>query len=244
MVTRCPRMPRKPFKWFKEFKTLSAEAGFTLTELLVATLLTTGVMGAMYHVYRIQTHSVKLQEGRLEAQEYGRAALDLMVREMRNVGHFPTTITSLTDPLSTCTPLLGGIVTAAAQSFSFNLDADGNGNCGGANERITYAFSGGNITRTTGGGAAESLTDGNATSLQFIYYPAQAGGSPPPYCYAAEGDLVVNGVLCSGIATTNLASIQRVSILLTVQSKRVDSEFGAPFVVEMKSNVDLRNRGL
>lgn len=226
MVAKCQRVqigPFKPFqsfKPFKTFKTFSTAAGSTLVELLLATLLTSAVMGAMYHVYRIQTHSVKLQEGRLEAQEYGRAALDLMVREMRNVGHFPVSASL------GCTPLSGGIVTAAAQTFSFNLDADGNGNCLGANEGITYAFSGGNITRTAGGGATESLTDGNVTALEFRYFKQDSTELSRP------------------VALTELPNIQRVSISLTVQSKKVDSEFGAPFVVTMNSNVDLRNRGL
>lgn len=218
-----------------------SQAGFTLPELLISALLTSIVLLAFYSLYRVQLHTVKAQENRLEAQEYARATLDMMVREIRNVGYFPVTLTDLVN----CSPAQGGIVTAGPQTFSFNLDADGNGNCVGANERITYAFSGGNITRVADGGAAESLTDGNATTLQFIYYPQQIGATaPPPYCFATAGDLIVNGVTCNGIVIANLPNIQRVSISLTVQSKNPDAEFGGSIAATMTSNVELRNRGL
>ncbi|MBI2089110.1 MAG: prepilin-type N-terminal cleavage/methylation domain-containing protein [Deltaproteobacteria bacterium] len=220
---------------------LASPGGFTLVEMLVSILITSLIVVAIYSIFRVQTHSVKIQENRLEAQEYARSVLDIMVREIRNAGYFPVTVTDLVN----CTPTLGGIVTAGAQTFSFNLDADANGNCAGPNERIAYTFSGGNITRAADGGAAESLTDSNATNLQLIYYPQQTGGTaPPPYCYASLGDLIVNGVTCSGIVTANLANIQRVSISVTVQSKNPDAEFGGQLNATMTSNADLRNRGL
>lgn len=218
-----------------------SQAGFTLIEFLISTLLASIVLSAIYGVYRVQAHSVKAQESRLDAQEYARAPLDMMVREIRSIGHFPVTVTDLLN----CSSAQGGIVIAAAQTLSFNLDADGNGNCVGPNERITYTFSGSDITRAADGAAAENLTDGNATNLRFIYYPRQTGAAaPPPYCFAAAGDLIVNGVTCSEIVTANLANIQRVSISLTVQSKNPDAEFGGSFAATMTSNADLRNRGL
>jgi Tfp pilus assembly protein PilW len=44
------------------------------------------VLGAVYTLYRVQTHSTKVEASRLEAQEYANAVLDLMVREIRNAG--------------------------------------------------------------------------------------------------------------------------------------------------------------
>lgn len=225
---------------------LASPKGFTLVEMLVSILITSLIVVAIYSIFRVQTHSVKIQENRLEAQEYARSVLDMMVREIRNAGYFPVTVTDLVN----CTPTLGGIVTAGAQTFRFNFDADANGDCQGANEDISYTLSGSNITRTArsvaaGSLTAENLTDSNATNLQLIYYPQQTGGTaPPPYCYASGGDLIVNEVTCSGIVTANLANIQRVSISLTVQSKNPDAEFGGQLNAQMTSNADLRNRGL
>ena len=217
------------------------QKGFTLAELLVAASLSLIVLGAVHAVYRVQAHTVKAQEYRMEAQEYARASLDLMVRETRNLGYFPNR-TPCAAPANT-----KGIVAASAQSIHFVYDADGNGDCAGAGEEITYSYDAAtqNISRTQNGGAAQTLTDGNVTTFQFVYYPKQTVGTlPPPYCYAAAGDLVVNGVTCSGIVTANLANIQRVSISLTVQSKSTDTQFGGQQTITMDSNANLRNRGL
>lgn len=200
----------------------TAQAGFTLVELLVSMLLTSIIMLAIYSVYRVQTHSAKVQENRLEAQEYARSVIDMMVREIRNAGYFPVTVTDLVN----CTPLQGGIVTAGAQTFSFNLDADANGDCVGSNERVTYTLSGSDVTRAADGGTAESLTNGNITAFNLKYF-TQAGAE-----------------LTQPIAAANLANIQRVLISVTVQSKNPDTEFGGQLTVTVTSNADLRNRGL
>lgn len=215
---------------------LKRETGFTLVELLVTTLLMVIVMGAMYSVHRVQTHTVKAQEFRMEAQEYARAALDMMVREMRNSGYFPNRV-PCPAPANTT-----GIVAASAQNFQFVYDADGDNDCAGPNENITYAFNAGDITRAADGGAAQTLTDGNVTAFQFVYYPQQTGPTtPPPYCFTfAPGDPPG----CIGTLPTNLANIQRVSVTTTVQSKSTDTQFGGQQPLTMMSNVDLRNRGL
>ena len=180
----------------------------------------------------------------MEAQEYARASLDMMVREIRNLGYFPNR-TPCATPANT-----SGIVTAdppTAQRIHFVYDADGNGDCAAAGEEITYSYdpTALNISRTANGGAAQTLTDANLTAFQFVYYPKQTGGAlPPPYCYAVAGDLVVNGVTCSGIVTANVANIQRVSVSLTVKSKSTDTQFGGQQTITMDSNANLRNRGL
>jgi len=83
---------------FKRFKMpgLSArvaldgpESGFTLVEFLISILMTSLIVSAIYSIFRVQTHSVKLQENRLEAQEYTRNVLDIMVREIRNAAYNP-----------------------------------------------------------------------------------------------------------------------------------------------------------
>lgn len=219
-----------------------SEKGFTIVELLVSILLTFIIMGAIYSVYRVQTHSAKVQENRMEAQEYARSVLDMMVREIRNVGYFPVGACAL--PVNT-----NGIVAASQQSFQFVYDSNAANGCADADEIIAYAYNSGakNITRASNPGGSttlespQDLTDGNATNLQFIYYPQQTGASaPPPYCYPLTS--LPSG--CVGDVAANLANIQRISISVTVQSKKPDTEFGGQLTVQMTSNADLRNRGL
>lgn len=213
-----------------EKKRAKRQEGFTLVELLVSMFLTLSVMAAIYSVFRVQTHSVKVQENRLEAQEYARATLDLMVREIRNAGYAPTG--------ATC----AGIVIATAQTLQFLLDANADGDCADADEDITYAYVAGtkDITRTANGGTAQSLTDGNATNLQFTYYPKDCTNN---FSTPVGGGAAACPATPGGNAGT-LAAIQRVSITLTIQSKNPDVEFGAQLNATMTSNADLRNRGL
>jgi prepilin-type N-terminal cleavage/methylation domain-containing protein len=198
------------------------QKGFTLTELLVAMGLSIAVLGAVHGVYRVQTHTVKAQEFKMEAQEQARAALDMMVREIRNLGFFPTQI-PCAPPANTA-----GIVQANANTLQIVYDADGNGNCTGtlatgfpADEDVTYAFNGTDITRTINdGNPAQNLTAGNVTN------------PTPTFSYFDN----------NGNATAVLANIKRVGITLSVQSRSTDVQFGGQQIITMNSNVDLRNR--
>src|SRR3970282_663502 len=102
-----PMVNRKQFK--AQGSTLhvahcTSRGGFTIVELLVSILLSSIIMGAIYSVYRVQTHSAKVQESRLEAQEYARSVLDMMVREIRNAGYNPLSATAGTNCAGTGNP--------------------------------------------------------------------------------------------------------------------------------------------
>ena len=196
---------------------MKREKGFTLVELLVSILLTSIIMGAIYSVYRVQTHSAKVQESRLEAQEYARSALDMMVREVRNAGYAPTG--------AAC-----AVVTADVQTLRFNYDANANGVCTDADEDITYTYDPagcaagfGDVTRN---GAANPLTNCNVTSFDLRYFRQDGTELSRP------------------VIAADLPNIQRAQITLTVQSLKADTEFGGQLNATMTSNADLRNRGL
>jgi len=193
------------------------QKGFTLTELLVAMGLSLMVLSAVYGVYRVQAHTVRAQEFKMEAQEDARAALDMMAREIRNAGFFP---------VGACPESVNnGLVAATPTTLQFVYDANGLNGCAdtmatvGADENVTYALTGGNITRAVNGGAAQPLTAGNVTNtIMFTYFDN------------------------AGIATTTLANIKRVSITVSVRSRSTDAQFGGGQLITMTSNVDLRNR--
>ena len=199
--------------------TLKDQNGFTLIELLLAMGLSLFVLASIGGVFRAQTHTIKGQESRMEAHEYALTVIDVMIREIRNAGYFPGLKCDLT----------GGIVSATATSISFQYDRDGVGGCSGDLEVITFAFAGSNVTRnplTTN----QVLTDGNATNLQFTYYPQQtSGAAATPFS--------------SPVASANFSAIGKITISLTVQPKSTDSQFtGSP--VTMSATADLRNHGL
>ena len=211
------------------------QKGFTIAELLVAMTLSLTLLGAVYAVFRVQAHTIKGQEYRMEAQEYARVSLDMMAREIRNLGYFPTR-TPCAAPANT-----NGLVSATATSISFAYDADGNGDCAGAGENVVYTYDAValDITRSANGGAAQTLTNANVTAFQFLYYPRQtSAAAPAPYCFSAGNPSGCAG----GNVSANLASVQRVSVSLTVKLLKTDPNFGAQQAIAMATNVDLRNR--
>ena len=219
---------------------VKSNKGFTIVELLVSILLTSIIMVAIYSVYRVQTHSAKVQENRLEAQEYARSVLDMMVRKLRNAAYNPLGAVSVGALGTNCAGGLAGapgVVTATATSIRFTYDFQGttsgsapNGNCDNADEDITYTYdtSGcgaglGNVTRN---GSRNPLTNCNVTSFDLRYFKQDGTELSRP------------------VIAADLPNIQRVTIALTVQSLKPDTEFGGQLNATMTSNADLRNRGL
>jgi prepilin-type N-terminal cleavage/methylation domain-containing protein len=199
------------------------EKGFTLTELLVAMTMSLIILGAARTMYTIQAHTVKAQEKQMEAQEYARVALDIMAREIRNLGYFPKQ--------TPCPGSTKGMVSATASSISFVYDANGDGACTGPGESITYDIVPGpeadtyDIRRTDGVSPPQTLTNGNIIANPggqplFTYYSRQPGPACP----------------CS------LDTIQRVDIWLTVKLSSTDPKVGGQQNVTMNTSVNLRNR--
>jgi prepilin-type N-terminal cleavage/methylation domain-containing protein len=107
------------------------QRGFTLIEVLVSMGFSLAVLASIYGLFRAQTHTVKGQEGRMEAHEYAMSVLDTIVREIRNTGYFPT---------STACSNVGntqGIVTAAAQSYRLVYDTNADGSC---EEDVSFTY--------------------------------------------------------------------------------------------------------
>ncbi len=203
--------------------TLSKRDGFTLIETLVAMFMLSITMAAFYSVYRMQTRSLKGQENRLEAQQTARAALDFMVRELRNARYNPSDETNG----ASCgdnAPGRPGVIVATATTFHFSYDT-GNGDCAGTGENVRYSFAGNDITRTADGNA-EVLTDGNvATNGLTLAYFNEAGAQLPfPLDDQPKRD-----------------SIKRVSITVIIDSKNMADKFGGALSATMTTNVDLRN---
>lgn len=208
-----------------ESMTLQDQRGFTLTELMVAAGLSLFILASVYGVFRSQTHTVKGQESRMEAQEYAMSVLDLMVREVRNTGYFPNGLCNAT----------GGVVEATATSFRLVYDANGDGDCLDTDEDIKFELQGSNILRNT-----QALTDSNVTAFLFTYFPQQTSGTAPaPYCFSTG-----NPLNCSGDLAANLISVQKIMISVTIQSKSPDVEFGGQSTITMSSGADLRNHGV
>jgi len=223
--------------------TLKEHNGFTLIELVLAVFMLTITMAAFYSVFRMQARSLKGQENRLEAQQTARAALDFMVREIRNARYNPS---DENDGDSCGDGAAGrpGIVEATDKIIHFSYDWTGDGDCNDTNENIKFTISkkivdgvivkingvdAWDITRQADGNDPEALTDGNAKAtngLTLAYFPQ--GTDPPALAFPLDDQ-------------PKRDAIHRVQITIKIDSKHKAAKFGGDVTAEMTTNVVLRN---
>ena len=130
----------------------TAVAGFSLVELLIAIVVSSIMMVAVYTTYTRQQRVYTAQDNVVEVQQNLRAALAVMAYDFRMAAYDPQE----TDSFS--------VTTATATNFAFTADFDGNGLVG-AGETLSYQLNGTNLQRTAAGGALAE----NITNIEFCY---------------------------------------------------------------------------
>jgi len=142
----------------------STQNGFTLIELMVTMAIASIIMAAVVSAYQVQVRSKNTQEALTDMNSSTRAAMEIMVHELRTAG---------CDPDGTAG---AGIVNAGANSVSFTMDIgntagtsfEPDGLLNGPNEQVTYAINGnGDLGRDTGGGLQPLAR--NVDALDFVY---------------------------------------------------------------------------
>ncbi|MGD9307731.1 MAG: prepilin-type N-terminal cleavage/methylation domain-containing protein [Desulfosarcina sp.] len=142
----------------------SDHQGFTLIELMIAMAIGSILMVAVVSAYQIQVGSKNTQEALTDMNSSTRAALEIMVHELRTAG---------CDPDGTAN---AGIVNAAANTISFTMDIgdaagtsfEPDGALNGPNEQVRYAITAaGDLGRDTGGGLQPLAR--NVDALDFVY---------------------------------------------------------------------------
>jgi len=139
---------------------LKNERGYTLQELLVAIPLGMLIMTGVMTVFISQSRSYHAQEQLNEMQQNARAAMDIMVREIKMAGYDPTDIPGF-DALPTTSATQIRIVANIVDTNNVTTDD---------NEDITYTYDAANnlIQRRDGTGAPETLAE-NISDLEFKY---------------------------------------------------------------------------
>jgi len=133
-----------------------SRGGFTIVEFLVAMLISSVVMSAVYASYTSQQKTYSNQTETAAMMQGLRAALFHLDRDIRMAGYDPTRSAS------------AGIVTAGSDTLQFTYDDDGDGAIG-AGETILYELyvSSGitSLRRTSGGQPVVERVD----ALNFVY---------------------------------------------------------------------------
>lgn len=144
----------------------SDQPGFTLIELMIAMAIGSILMVAVVSAYQIQVGSKNTQEALTDMNTTARAALEIMVHELRTAG---------------CDPDGGagaGIVNAGANDLTFTMDIGNtagtsfqpDGLLDGPNEQIRYAINAnGNLGRDRLDGAGLQPLARNVDALDFVY---------------------------------------------------------------------------
>jgi type II secretory pathway component PulJ len=196
------------------------EAGFTLVEVLVASMMMFAVLFAIYGIFDVSVRAFGYGGDRLEAVENARLAMDRMGREIRAA--YPYDLTSdppkrylFLDPLNPTKPAV-----PTATRIAFGNETDGDRKIG-ATEVLGYSLSGHDLKRSKGG-SGQTLVDSVATNgLQFT--PCRSTDDCPPT-----------------VAITDEAEIELVRIELAVEVKRRGED---PARQRLTTDVYLRNRG-
>jgi type IV pilus assembly protein PilW len=163
--------------------------GFTIIELMIVVVLA-GVLGAtVVSLFRAQSSVFRGENQALEVDQNLRAALDLMLRELRNAG--------MKDPLQPYAEP-PGVLVAESQRVRFTMDfhstaaLDGtpDGDVEDPNEDIEYSYtpSDGTVRRRTRGAEGDSGAQPMAelvSGVRFTYFDAAGDTIPTPVAAAA-----------------------------------------------------------
>jgi len=130
--------------------------GFTLAELLIGLFVSAVVMTTILSAYYSQNKSYAVQEQVAAMVQNLRAAMDIMIREIRMAGYDPTGTAN------------AGIVTANTTSVTITEDLDGDGSVAG-DENITYALADSDGDGDNDLERNNNLIAENIDALDFLY---------------------------------------------------------------------------
>lgn len=227
-------------------KTLRDNRGFTLVELLVATVTMTVILGAAVALTQQVQNGYRRQLEDSAAEQEGRYALDWITRNLRGASNDP--YGKGNNPGTTDCPAAGTPI----EGIRFDPDADGvsndirlmtdanppdglfggpdaGGNCTQANEDVTISHDPVNNTITfldnNTGGAVSTRTDTVIENLNFVFRNSTRGIINP------------NDPL-----TGDAGDVVWVEAQVTIRTRTIDVSSGQPMRRLMSSEVRVRSR--
>jgi Tfp pilus assembly protein PilW len=211
-------------------KLYTDDRGFTLAELLIASLVTVLVLGGAVMLTSQVQVSYRKQIEDSAAEQEGRYALDWVSKLIRAAGNNHYNIATSDCPAAG-TPF-SAVIFDPGVTNSIRLQSDSNppdgllggpaGTCTQANEDVTVSFDADTNSITfldnNLGGAASVRTDAVIDSIQFVYRDA------------------------AHVVTANAANVVYVETLVTVRTRTIDPQTGAPATRTLSEEVRLRGR--
>lgn len=153
------------------FYVLINKRAFSLVELMVALAMATIFITATLTIADMSIVTYGAQERVSDAQQSVRAALDLMVRDIRMAGYDPMALNAA--------PTTGiGILAASETSLQFSADLNADQVNNGGAEDLTYYYDADNkrLRQKEGGEAYPQTFIENVSAMKFSYF--DANGDP------------------------------------------------------------------
>jgi len=238
-------------------KHMKNKNGFTLVEAILALLMGSLVLMAIYSaINTVQTSSSRI-ESKVTAQQDSRGAMELMATEIQMASYNPRLKKNIWVSSTDCVSVAGnllykGIQEAGANSITIEMDitdaagaaSDGNGVIDGPNEIIRYNYDSTNnyITRQTRTAAAcataPALPFLGATTAdaitQTVWVVNNAAGIPVFRYY--DGN---NNALAAPVS--NIGDIRKIEITLVTKTSNQDIGTGGQRQIIYTTNVIPRN---
>ncbi len=134
--------------------------GFSMIELLISMAIFSLLAGAIGGVYVSTSRTSTLQNASAGVQQNVRAALEIMVQDIRMAGYNPTG----------ADPNPASIEITESQKIQVTADRDETGTIDNTNfERIAYELVNNELRRILYGGTSNDAIINNVTGLQFTY---------------------------------------------------------------------------
>ena len=203
--------------------------GFTLVEALIALLMGSLVLMAIYSAINTGQISSSNIESKVTAQQDTRGAMELMAMEIQMASYNPQLTQNIWVSTTDCLSTSGnqpykGIQEAGVNSITVEMDINGNGvidnTANNPNEVIRYAYDPTNqyITRQVNCGTALPFlgaTTANATT-QTVWVVNNAAGIPVFRYYDGQGNALAAPV------TNNIPIIRKIEITLVTKTSNKD----------------------
>lgn len=216
---------------------LAPQDGFTIVEVLVALSIFLLILMGIMQVFEPSNLAYQASQRKLNVQQNGRVAMDVMVRQIRMAGYFPENIDT-----NGANDQTNRIEIATNQALAIAGDLDGSG----ASNAFFFCLDSGGLRRVRGArGVAGSYTCSSGevlaesvTSLGFAYYDANNNPVPNPPTGPYQLDAQATGTVPSFANTAQRAAVRRVVITLTAR-ENVPNQPAQTYT--LTSDVRLRN---
>ncbi len=141
----------------------SRDSGYSLAEVVVAIAIGMIILAAVTGTFIAQSKYFNSQEQINQMQQNARAAMDIIVREVKMAGYNPTHATLVGIPYS-------------SSQLEIRADLDGDGLTSSPNEDITYSFDAEGLSILRNAGSSQVLAP-NVQNFTFSYLDANGNST-------------------------------------------------------------------